>query len=108
MASKGHKRLLASGCVLLSKGLALYGLDAITTATEIVAGGVGTLGLGHAVREKTVADKKLISLSAACAMVLAVSPFIPAVVPFVPLIQNVAAILAALGIGNEVAKKVKK
>jgi hypothetical protein len=41
-------------------------------------------------------------------MVLAVSPFIPAVVPFVPLIQNVAAILAALGIGNEVVKKVKK
>jgi hypothetical protein len=108
MISKGYKRLLSAVLVLVSRALSvLPGLSAITLITEIIAGGIGVVGVGHATQAGTLKGKKLISLAALCAALLAAAPFIPALAPYVPLIQNIAAILAALGVGNEAVKKIR-
>jgi len=107
--SKGRKRLLSS--VLGLSGILLSflpGAEAISLLTEILAGSIGVVGLGHAARAKTITKKKLTSLAALSTALLAAAPFLPVLTPFIPILEGIVAVLATLGIGNEVKDKVKK
>jgi hypothetical protein len=107
--SKGRKRLASSILAVVGIILSqLFGLNDPGVLLQIAGGGVGIVGLGHAVRAKTVSKRKLTSIASVLAAILALAQSIPALEPYVPIIQAIVALLAALGIGNEVVQKVKK
>ena len=96
MTSKGQKRLASALLVIVGTILSAFGLDLETIIIEYIAGTLGAIGIGHALKANTIASKKLVTIAAACAVFLALVPFVPALAPYAPLVQKIAAIIATI------------
>lgn len=69
---------------------------------ETVAGIFGVAGVAHAGAAGTIDKQKVLSLASIVAALVSAATFIPILLPYVPLLQKLAGILGAIGLGLNV------
>lgn len=103
--SNGVKRLIAAFLSSLLELLRVFPATAnAVMVIELVAGLFGITGISHAVMDKTVAERKLASVVAVLAGLIAIAQFIPQLQPLVPFLQHLAAIIGGGAMVAEVVK----
>lgn len=107
--SLGFKRKLSSYLAALLEPLRLIpGLGGLIAGTELVSGGLGAVGLAHATTSgEIVKDKKLVSVGALLATVIALSHWMPELASLIPLLQKLAALAGGAALGVSLASKGK-
>ena len=106
----GMKRLVAAALSAIVEVLRVIpGTQEYIVVIEMVAGFFGITGITHAGATGNLTTRKLATASAAVAVLIAVTYFVPALESFRPKLQTIAALLGSAAVGARMKEgEVKK
>lgn len=98
--SYGLKRLIAAALsVLLGLVPVFPQAQLLINVLQWIAGLLGGVGVVQATAVGTLSQAKLSSLASVFAALVTIAQFIPALAPYIPLLEKLAALFGAMGVG---------